>query len=151
MHSGSEPLATHEEQAEYDRLYAWRARWGALASEREPGRLQSRQERIERRALACNAQIKALMRRFDVRVGNTINPVDVKPPMTIIVKAEARGLQVITGYHRLMALLEIQGKALVQDVVSGQQLEVIQIDGELVAVTPEDPRAINRQDAGSRK
>lgn len=75
MHSGSAPVATHEEQAEYERLYAWRARWGALASRREPGRLQSCQERIERRALACNAQIKALMRRYDARVCNTVNPV----------------------------------------------------------------------------
>ncbi|ART61474.1 hypothetical protein CBP36_21135 (plasmid) [Acidovorax carolinensis] len=67
--------ATHDVLAEYERLYAWRARWAALASMREPGRLQSRQERIERRAVRCNAQIKALMRHYDARVGNTTNPV----------------------------------------------------------------------------
>lgn len=76
----SEPLqsklqSTQEELAEYERLYAWRARWGALSSKREPGRLQSRQERIERRAVHCNGQISALMRRYDARVSNTLNPV----------------------------------------------------------------------------
>lgn len=45
------------------------------AREREPGRLQSSQERIERRALRCNGQIKAIMSRFDTRVGNAVNPV----------------------------------------------------------------------------
>lgn len=67
--------ATQEELAEYERLHAWRERWAALASKLEPGRLQSRQERIERRALHCNGQIKALMRRYDARVGNTVSPV----------------------------------------------------------------------------
>ncbi len=61
--------ATSQELAEYERLYVWRKRWGALASKLEPGRLQSRQERIERRAIRCNHQILALMRRYDVRVG----------------------------------------------------------------------------------
>lgn len=48
MPSGSEPLATHEEQAEYERLYAWRARWGAFASKREPGRLRTVVQACER-------------------------------------------------------------------------------------------------------
>lgn len=67
--------ATAHELAEYERLFAWRARWGALASKLEPGRLQASQERIERRALRCNHQIRDLMRSYDRRVGNTINPV----------------------------------------------------------------------------
>lgn len=75
MQQAAASNATHDELAEYERLYAWRARWAALASMREPGRLQSRQERIERRAVRCNAQIKALMRHYDARVGNTTNPV----------------------------------------------------------------------------
>lgn len=76
----SEPLrsslmAAPDEQAEYERLFAWRERWWRLASKREPGRLQSRQERIERRADRCNQQILELMRRYDARVKNTFNPV----------------------------------------------------------------------------
>lgn len=67
--------ATQDELAEYERLFVWRARWAALASKRELGRLQSHQERIERRAVRCNGQIRALMSRYDARVGNTFNPV----------------------------------------------------------------------------
>lgn len=74
----TDKTATLEERAEYDRLSAWRARWAALASKREPGRLQSRQERIERRALVCNLQIAKVMHAFDVRVNNTCNPVGQK-------------------------------------------------------------------------
>jgi hypothetical protein len=70
--------ATPEERAEYERLAAWRARWVALASKREPGRLQSRQERIERRALVCNLKITKVMHSFDVRVNNTVCPVGQK-------------------------------------------------------------------------
>ena len=62
MQQAAASNAIQEELAEYERLFAWRARWAALASKREMGRLQSRQERIERRAVRCNAQIKALMR-----------------------------------------------------------------------------------------
>lgn len=70
--------ATPEERAEYERLSAWRARWTALASKREPGRLQSRQERIERRALVCNLRIANVMHAFDIRVNNTLNPIGQK-------------------------------------------------------------------------
>lgn len=61
-----------EERSEYERLATWRARWVALASKREPGRLQSRQERIERRALVCNLKIAKVMHAFDIRVNNTV-------------------------------------------------------------------------------
>lgn len=60
--------ATQAELAEYERLYAWRAAWTALSCKKEPGRLQSRQERIERRAVACNHKIRALMQSYDKRV-----------------------------------------------------------------------------------
>lgn len=70
--------AKPEERAEYERLAAWRARWVALASKRELGRLQSRQERIERRALVCNLKIAKVMHAFDVRVNNTVYPVGQK-------------------------------------------------------------------------
>lgn len=67
--------ATDQELAEYERLYAWRTRWTALAKKTEPGRLQSRQERIDRRALICNLKIAKAMHAFDVRVNNTICPI----------------------------------------------------------------------------
>lgn len=68
-------MAAPDVQAEYERLFAWRERWERLARKTYPDRLQSRQERIERRAVQCNGQIRALMRRYDARVGNTVNPV----------------------------------------------------------------------------
>lgn len=76
----SEPLQsllmeTPDEQAEYERLFAWRERWQRLALKDKTGRLQSRQERIERRVIQCNSQIQALMRRYGTRVGNAVNPV----------------------------------------------------------------------------
>lgn len=66
---------TESEVAEYQRLDAWRSRWQHLARKAEPGRLQSRQERIERRASISSHQILQLMRSFDKRIGNTSNPV----------------------------------------------------------------------------
>lgn len=66
---------TQAELAEYERLFAWRARWQCLARKPETGRLQSCQDRIERRADVCNRKIHALMRNYDKRVGNTVNPV----------------------------------------------------------------------------
>lgn len=71
-------IATEQEVAEYERLHAWRARWSVLAKKVEPGRLCSRQERIERRALVCNLKIAKLMHAFDVRVNNTYNPIGQK-------------------------------------------------------------------------
>ena len=68
MHGDQEP--TQDEIAEYQRLDAWRTRWQRLACKAEPGRLQSRQEWIERRATICNRQIRLLMRSFDTRIGN---------------------------------------------------------------------------------
>lgn len=73
MQGSQEP--TESEVAEYQRLDAWRSRWQHLARKAEPGRLQSRQERIERRASISSHQILQLMRSFDKRIGNTTNPV----------------------------------------------------------------------------
>lgn len=70
-----EQSALPSELNEYERLFAWRAAWQALANKFESNRLQSRQERIERKAVICNNKIHALMRAFDVRVGNTCNQV----------------------------------------------------------------------------
>jgi len=75
---GTDKTATPEELAEYERLVAWRARWSALSSKREPGRLQSRQERIDRRSLVCNLKIAKAMHAFDVRVNNTVCPIGQK-------------------------------------------------------------------------
>lgn len=71
-------METKAERAEYDRLYAWRARWNALANSRERGRSCKRQERIERRAAICNLKIGVLMRSFDLRVENSINAISDK-------------------------------------------------------------------------
>jgi len=52
-------------EAEYERLYRWREQWTRLAStlhRSERGRLQSRQEAIERRAAIANNRIGALLK-----------------------------------------------------------------------------------------
>ena len=68
-------METKAERAEYERLYAWRARWNALANFRSLRRTCKRQERIERRAAICNLKIGMLMRTFDLRVKNTSNTI----------------------------------------------------------------------------
>ena len=70
--------ATEQELNFYERLYAWRDLWAALAKKTEPGRLCVRQERIERRALVCNLKIAKAMHAFDVRVNNTVCPIGHK-------------------------------------------------------------------------
>lgn len=72
-----EKPATQSELAEYERLFAWRARWTALAQKAEKGRVCARQERIERRAAICNFKIARAMHEYDTRVGNTYNPIGV--------------------------------------------------------------------------
>lgn len=54
-----------EYQLEYERLFKWRELWMRLSSKKEPGRLQVRQEAIERRASIANDRIGTLMRMFD--------------------------------------------------------------------------------------
>lgn len=66
---GAVKSITEQELRDYNRLHSWRAAWGRLANKHEPGRLQSRQDRIEHRATLCNIKIRRLMRTFDSRVG----------------------------------------------------------------------------------
>lgn len=56
-----------EYQSEYERLFRWRARWTNLSNKQEPGRLQSRQDAIERRAAIANNRIGALIHRYDAQ------------------------------------------------------------------------------------
>lgn len=58
-------MTLEEYQAEYERLFSWRAAWTALAAKLEPGRLQVRQEAIERRARIADNKIRRLMLAFD--------------------------------------------------------------------------------------
>lgn len=58
-------MTLKEYQDEYDRLFKWRERWTRLANKHTPGRLQTQQEFIERRAWVANNKIHALMLAFD--------------------------------------------------------------------------------------
>lgn len=52
--------------ARYDIDFKWRAAWIKLSNKREAGgRLQVKQEAIERKAVLANNRIGALMRKFD--------------------------------------------------------------------------------------
>lgn len=50
---------------EYEQGHRWRAAWQKLASRTEPNRLQSRQERIEHRAILANGRVARAMRAMD--------------------------------------------------------------------------------------
>lgn len=56
--------------------------------------------------------------------------------MTIYVKSADGGLQVVDGLIRLKAMLEVQGSALVQNLTTGEIMEVHEVGGEVVALTP---------------
>lgn len=57
--------------------------------------------------------------------------------MTIYVKSSAVGCQeVLTGHHRLHAMLEVHGKAWVYNTSTNEQLEVHEVGGQLVTLTP---------------
>ncbi|MYM92486.1 hypothetical protein [Duganella vulcania] len=58
-------MTRHEMLNEYERGHRWRAAWQALASKIEPGRLQARQERIERRASLANVRVGRALRASD--------------------------------------------------------------------------------------
>lgn len=63
--------------------------------------------------------------------------------MTIYVKNSAVGdLVVVTGQHRLKAMLEVQGKAWVYNTSTNEQLEVQEVGGQLVALTPDAVAAV---------
>ncbi|SFF32581.1 hypothetical protein [Paracidovorax wautersii] len=56
--------------------------------------------------------------------------------MTIYVKeAEGGGFEVVAGQLRLNVMLEVQGKAWVQNLTTGEQLEVHEVGGQLMALT----------------
>lgn len=57
--------ALKEYQQEYVRLANWRELWLRLSNKPEHGRLQTRQEAIERRAWIANNRIGQLMQSFD--------------------------------------------------------------------------------------
>ena len=56
------------ERGEID--FKWRQAWTKLSCLPEPGRLQVKQEKIERKALHANYRIANLMRQFDELVKN---------------------------------------------------------------------------------
>lgn len=58
-------MTEKEYRVEYERLYAWREWWMRLSNKHEPGRLQSRQDAIERRADIVNRRIGALIPQFN--------------------------------------------------------------------------------------
>lgn len=64
-----------EYEAEYDRLFSWRARWTRLSGTRHRrergGRLQTRQEAIERRAAIANNRIGVLLRTWKAQAGTS--------------------------------------------------------------------------------
>jgi hypothetical protein len=64
--------------------------------------------------------------------------------MTIYVKkSDGGGLEVVTGQQRLTALLEMQGKALVMNMATCEQLEVHEVGGKLLALTTEASDAVH--------
>lgn len=63
--------------------------------------------------------------------------------MSIYVKNAADGgLEVVTGVHRLKALLDMQGTAWVHNMSTNDRLEVHEVGGQLVALTPTAVAAI---------
>lgn len=63
--------------------------------------------------------------------------------MSIYVKSAAGGgLEVVAGYVRLKAMLDVQGKAWVRHTSTNEQLEVQEVGGHLVALTPNAVEAV---------
>lgn len=54
--------------------------------------------------------------------------------MTIIVRRNGGALEVVSGRHRLKALIHIYGKAIVTDVESQEQFEVHEVDGQIIVL-----------------
>lgn len=56
--------------------------------------------------------------------------------MTIYVtREEGGGLKVVSGHMRLQTMLSVNGKASVQNMQTGEQLEVHEVGGRLLALT----------------
>ena len=63
--------------------------------------------------------------------------------MTIYVKnSDGGGLEIVAGQRRLKAMLEVQGKAWVHNTSTDVQLEVHDVGGQLVALTPDAAAAV---------
>lgn len=63
--------------------------------------------------------------------------------MTIYVKKVGGGsLEVVSGHRRLQAMLSVNGKASVQNMQTGEQLEVHEVGGKLVALTDDAAAAV---------
>lgn len=63
--------------------------------------------------------------------------------MSIYVKnAAGGGLEVVAGLVRLKAMLDVQGKAWVHNTSTNEQLEVHEVGGQLVALTPDAVAAV---------
>ena len=60
-------MSIEQYQLEYERLLGWRDRWTRLSAKFEPGRLASRQERIEDKAHKANQAIGKLINAFDAQ------------------------------------------------------------------------------------
>lgn len=58
-------MTPQEFRARYEIDYKWRDAWLKLLNTREPNRLQSREDRIARRANLANNRIAKLMRDYD--------------------------------------------------------------------------------------
>ena len=66
--------------------------------------------------------------------------------MTInIKKTVAEGLEIVSGQHRLQALLQVQGHATVQDIATGEQFDVHMVDGRLQVMSEEELQSLMRE------
>ena len=66
--------------------------------------------------------------------------------MTInIKKTEAQELEIVSGHHRLRAMLQVQGHATVQDIATGEQFSVHMVDGRLQVMSEEDLQNLMRE------
>ncbi|CAN7744808.1 hypothetical protein LJR118_006713 [Acidovorax sp. LjRoot118] len=63
--------------------------------------------------------------------------------MSIYVRnATGGGLELVAGYVRLRAMLDVQGKAWVRNTSTDEQLEVHEVGGQLLALTPDAVAAV---------
>lgn len=68
--------------------------------------------------------------------------------MTIYVtKTNCGGLRIVSGSMRLQAMLEVNGKAFVQNMQTGEHLEVHEVGDQLVALNQD--AAVDVQSAAS--
>ena len=73
--------------AEYEQGYRWRKAWMALANKGEPNRLQSKQERIEHRAVLANGRVGKAMRAMDAAKAVSMPSAPVKMPKSMLLQS----------------------------------------------------------------